>query len=104
VRFPLAYGAAAALATIVLAAAGYRTAGLGHHHTLFEALPYVLGAEVDVRARYLDRCRSKRNIAEYVRAGGISESDVAKLIEEVQTFRADVLDWLRARHPELGQT
>jgi hypothetical protein len=85
----------------VLAASGYRTTGLGHHETLFTALPHLLGPETRSRARYLNRCRRKRNIIEYVRPGGISDSDATKLIQEVQAFRAQVLAWLHANRPEL---
>ncbi len=101
-RFAIAYGAAVALATIALTAAGYRTVGAGHHQTLFEALPDILGEESRARANYLDDCRSKRNETEYVRAGGISRQEAADLLTEAKAFRDDVLGWLRASHPELA--
>lgn len=42
-RFTTAYQAALQLATIVLAASGYRTKGAGHHWITFKILPELFG-------------------------------------------------------------
>ena len=100
-RFAIAYNAALALATMVLHAAGYRSVGLGHHATTIQLLPDIIGPQVQVRADYLDNCRSRRNVADYDRAGVISGTEAAEVLAEARAFRADVLEWLRAHHPEL---
>src|SRR5882672_1064520 len=60
-RFGCAYEAALILASVAIACAGYRVKGLGHHSTIFEALPLALpGQESTEDARYFDRCRRLR--------------------------------------------
>jgi hypothetical protein len=100
-RYVTAYSAALALATIVLHAHGYRAVGLGHHWTTIQALPYMLGPEVQTRTDYLDNCRTRRNTADYDRAGTVSGSEAQELLAEVMAFRNDVLEWLRVNHPGL---
>jgi hypothetical protein len=100
-RFHTAYQGAYQLATIALAASGYRTAGESHHRTIFEAVPYCLGPDYEDLASYFDQSRSKRNVLDYDRAGEIAESEVAELLTEVKKFRQTVLAWLRAEHPKL---
>ncbi len=68
-RFTAVYNAALSLATIALAASGYRTTGVAHHATTFLALPLALGDNHRQAAQYLDTCRRKRNIVEYRRVG-----------------------------------
>jgi hypothetical protein len=96
-RFTTAYNAALQLATIVLRASGYRTAGVGHHWITFQALPELMGAGQQVRADYFDACRRKRNIADYDAAGEISDSETEELLAEALEFRRDVQAWLSAR-------
>ena len=100
-RFTAAYNAALQLATVVLRAAGYRTVGLGHHWATFQALPEVMGAEVQDRADYLDTCRAKRSVTDYDRAGEVSSTEVAEILKEARAFRTEVMAWLRAKHPAL---
>ena len=42
-RFATAYNAALQLATVVLRAEGYRTAGVGHHATVIACLRLIIG-------------------------------------------------------------
>lgn len=100
-RFVTGYQAAFQLATIVLAASGFRTTGTGHHWATFNVLPELLGREVETLADYFDQCRGKRNLSEYDRAGEISEGEAKELLGGARKFRATVLDWLRAHHPRL---
>lgn len=100
-RFATAYNAALQLATITLHAAGYRTAGHGHHWATLHVLPEIMGSKAQNRADYLDACRTKRNVADYDRAGEISEVEVAEILDEVGKFRSDLLKWLRTHHPHL---
>jgi len=102
-RFCAAYHAALQLATIPLASAGYRAAGVGHHATVFEALPLVMGEEFSTLSVYYDSCRAKRNIAEYRRVGEIMRSEVEELIQSVQEFIRQAKQWLRTHHPEFAE-
>jgi len=100
-RFSTAYQAVLQLATIPLHCTGYRTSGLGHHATVFEALPLIMGEAYEPLASYFDSCRVKRNVAEYQRIGEISKSEVAELIAAVERFRTQVIEWLRTNHSNL---
>ena len=100
-RFTTAYNAALQLATIALHAAGYRTVGHGHHWATLQVLPEIMGSKAQKRADYLDACRTKRNVADYDRAGEISEVELNEILNEVRKFHADLLDWLRTHHPDL---
>ena len=100
-RFATAYNAALQLATIVLHAAGYRTTGHAHHWATFHILPEVMGSKSLDLADYLDACRTKRNVADYDRAGEVSEVEMAEILDKVRKFRADLIEWLRSRYPDL---
>jgi len=100
-RFSAAYDAIFALASIPLYCAGYRTTGLGHHVTAFEALPVIMGEELRELADYFDTCRVKRNIAHYQRSGTISGDEVEELITSTAAFQEQVEQWLQTNHPEL---
>lgn len=100
-RFATAYNAALQLATAALYAAGYRTAGHGHHWTTLHALPEIMGSKAQKRTDYLDACRTKRNVVDYDRTGEISKLEVFEILNEVQKFRSDLLEWLRTHYHHL---
>jgi len=100
-RFTTAYQAALQLATIVLAASGFRTIGSGHHWVTFKMLPELMGSETQSLAEYFDLCRGKRNLSDYDRAGEISEHEAKELLKEAKKFRGAILNWLKTRHPTL---
>lgn len=100
-RFTTAYQAAFQLATIVLAASGFRTAGSGHHWVTFKVLPELLGPEFQDLTDYFDQCRGKRNLSDYDRAGEISEDEAVELLKEAKEFRGAILNWLKEHHPKL---
>ncbi len=100
-RFATAYNAALQLATIALHASGHRAAGAGHHWSTFHVLPEIMGPQAQVRADYLDSCRAKRNVTDYDRAGEISERDAEEILAEAETFRRELLAWLKKNHPTL---
>jgi len=81
---------------------GYRTRGIGHHLTTFEFLRTALGPNYEALVDYFDRCRTKRNIADYVGAGSISETEAEDLLEEVRAFAQTARAWIEANHPELA--
>lgn len=100
-QFGIAYNAALKLCTILLYAEGYRPEkNLAHYRTL-QALPMILGAGRKDDADYLDSCRSKRNTVEYDIAGRTSPEDAEELISFTLELKADVLNWLRSKHPQL---
>lgn len=101
-RFATAYGAALQLATIVLAASGYRVAARrGHHAVTFQALSALMGEDLADLAVYFDSCRALRNQSDYDRAGIVSEADVDELLRELAYFRRLVLEWVERKHPTL---
>lgn len=100
-RFQIAYQAALQLATIVLAASGYRTTGKDHHWVTFRVLPELLGAKSQELAAYFDQCRGQRNRSDYDRAGEIADHEAIELLQESKQFRRMVLAWLRQHHPKL---
>ena len=100
-RFQAAYQAALQLATIILAASGYRTTGAGHHWLTFNVLPELLGPQSQEIATYFDQCRGQRNRSDYDRAGEIAREEAIELLDEAKKFRRTVLSWLRERHRSL---
>ena len=100
-RFATAYNATLQLATIALYAAGSRASSTGHHWVTLRALPEIMGPQAKERADYFDACRSKRNLADYDRAGIISDAEADELLREARAFKADLIDWLSANHPHL---
>jgi len=65
------------------------------------ALPVILGKEKEADARYVDTCRTKRNVAEYDRVGSITDAEARELIQFILEFREDVVAWLKEKHPDL---
>ncbi|MDE1976137.1 MAG: hypothetical protein KGI84_02620 [Elusimicrobia bacterium] len=102
-RFATAYNAALQAGRACLAAEGYRTSGQGHHHTVFQALRHILPKESHHVLDYLDDCRSKRNLAEYLGADVASELESSELLREAQSFANFIQDFIRARHPRLAR-
>ncbi len=100
-RFVTAYNAALQASTAVMYAEGYRTAGSGHHRTTFEFLKAVSASEFGDLANYFDDCRRKRNRADYVGVGYISDTEAKYLVAEVAKFAQDARDWIRKHHPAL---
>jgi hypothetical protein len=101
-RFTIAYEAALELATVTLFCNGYETYGVGHHFTTFQALKETMGDVGKTYADYFEMCRTKRAVASYDRAGGVSETDVGSLLEEVRAFKREVLSWLKQHHPRFA--
>jgi len=101
-RFTIAYQAALQLAMIALYAKGYRSsASKGHHYVTIQSLRFTMGKQAKARVDYLDHCRKMRNASEYERAGVVSDIGVEELLEELQAFHQDVLDWLATSYPTL---
>jgi hypothetical protein len=88
-RFATAYNAALQTATMAVACAGYRTSGLGHHETTFEAADLAIGDGSAALTAYFESCRRKRNTLDYDRAHAKNRSGIANILlcskEEVLT-------------------
>lgn len=101
-RFTIAYNAALQAGRALLAAEGYRTSGLGHHATVFQALRHFLPKEQAHLPDYFDDCRSKRNLAEYTGIDIASEQEVKELAAEAHRFASLIQDLIHQRHPHLS--
>jgi len=100
-RFIAAYSAARAIATVPLAASGFRASGPGHHATVIAALPASLGPDALGLKAYLNQCRALRNRALYDEAHLVTAERVEELLEAVADLRRLVLTWLAENHPDL---
>lgn len=101
-RFATAYNAALQNATLVLYCAGYRTRGIRHHETTFEALPLVMGKHAADLAAYLDVCRRKRNIIDYDMSSVATETELEELQEHTRNFCKMTEEWIAKNHPEFA--
>lgn len=101
-RFATAFNAALQTAKMVIACAGYRTAGLGHHQTTFEAAELALGPQSARLIAYFDLCRRKRNVVDYDRAYVASETEAEQIIREADALLAMAELWTAENHPALG--
>jgi hypothetical protein len=101
-RFATAYSGALQLATVVLAASGFRTAAQrGHHVVTWQALPELLGVGTTDTAVYFDSCRALRNRGDYDRTGVVSAAEVDEVWREAEALREQVVGWLAREHPRL---
>jgi len=100
-RFGIAYNATLKLCTILLYVEGYKAERNLQHYRTIQALPKILGSEKNDDADYLDTCRAKRNTAEYDSVGVATDRDSDELIEFAESFRDEVMAYLRKNHPEL---
>ena len=99
-RLGITYNAALQLATIALAAEGYRAARERHHERTILSLRETIGASratVDL----LDVVRRKRNQANYEVAGSTSPREAEEMYKVVKELRLDVLRWLTRKHARL---
>ena len=101
-RFATAYNAALQLSKMVIACAGYRVTGTGHHRTTFEAMELVLGPSESGLSAYFDACRRKRNVVDYDLANVASDTEAEQLLREVERFRGIVEAWIASSHPGLA--
>jgi hypothetical protein len=100
--FQILYEAAYRWSDLAMRAEGWRTKGEGHHETLFSALPHFLGAGADRIARFLDRCRRRRNVVTYgIESPPVTENEVGRLASAVEELDSLVMFWLKSKHPEI---
>ena len=98
-RFATAYNAVLQLAKMVIACAGYRVAGQGHHQTTFEALELAMGPSIVAASTYFDTCRRKRNLVDYDVANLITETEADELLRQARQFGQLVEAWIAQNHP-----
>ena len=100
-KFGIAYNAVLTLCSVLLYSEGYRPGkgNLGHYYALASLAEIIDGRKGDIE--YLQACRAKRNTVEYDYAGGTTDSEARELLEFAQGLRADIIEWLRVKHPEL---
>ena len=98
-RFATAYNAALQTATMAVACAGYRTSGMSHHTTTFEAAELALGAGSAPFTAYFDACRRKRNTVDYDRAHVATETEATEVVKRAGDFLVLVEAWIVQNHP-----
>lgn len=98
-RFATAYSAALLVATVALAASGYRAAQEGHHYWTIRSLALTMKLDRGT-IQQLNIFRRKRNIADYERVGTVSELEIEKMLGLAKKLRTTVVDWLKSNHPE----
>ena len=96
----IAYNAGLQVATIALAASGYRASRAQHHVRVIQSLRETIGAGAELVATF-DAFRKKRNITGYERVGIVSDADAAEMRKLARDLRDDVLAWLRRHHANL---
>lgn len=100
-RHNIAYNAAVRLATLALAAAGYRAAREAQHYYVIHSLALTIGWD-ESRIERLDTARKRRNRVAYEAAGMISRGEAEEIRVLAQELRDAVPSWLRLTHPELA--
>lgn len=101
-RFATAYNAALQTAKMAVACAGYRTSGLGHHQTTFEAAELAVGPSSATFIAYFDACRRKRNTVDYDRAHVATETEAGQLLAEARSFVSLVENWIALNYPSFS--
>ena len=92
--YKFGYGAAQALAAVIVRGHGYKTRGMGHHETLFQTLGLLLPAEKEV-ANYFNRCREKRNTITYKAPNQATAEQATELLKRTQSFQKVVIEWVK---------
>ena len=96
----IAYNAALQLATVALAASGYRAAREAHHYRSIQSLTFTIGADKKL-LRQLDNFRKKRHISDYEQSGMVTQKEADAMVALAQELRDMVTAWLEKNHPEL---
>jgi hypothetical protein len=99
-RMTLAYNAALQLATVALAAEGYRPGRERAHERAIQSLAFTLDANTKT-VDALDLARRKRNVSNYNRAGATSRKEADEMYKVAMELRQSARKWLRERHPKL---
>ena len=99
-RLSISYNAALQLATLALAAEGFRPGRDRTHERAILSLRDT--ADIDANTvDLLDAIRRKRNQINYEHAGATSAAEAEELYKVAKALRGDVLRWLKSKHPAL---
>ena len=79
--------------------AGYRASREAHHYRVIQSLAYTIGAE-QPSIILLDGFRKKRNIADYERAGRVSDQEATEMIALTLRLHREFIQWLSEKHPD----
>ncbi len=86
-RFATAYNAALLVATMALAASGYRAQQEGYHYWSIQSLAFTLEIDANI-VKQLNAFRRKRNITDYERVGmALFSMQMFSARSEVKIFR-----------------
>jgi hypothetical protein len=97
-----AYGAILSGGRAALHAAGYRVphSNPSHHHYVIQSLRYTVGLAPSIVLQ-IEALQKKRNTADYVRVGGVSDALAAEARALARDILGSVRQWLAADHPNL---
>ena len=100
-RFDAAYKAIMQLANAALQANGYRTltSKPGHHLTMIQVMNITIGLDQNTII-VLNGLRKQRNNSDYF-GDIIPASTTADCVSHAENLNRNVLDWIKANHPEL---
>ena len=99
-RLGIAYNAALQLATLALAAEGYRPERQRSHEMAVQSLRYTVGLSQGAIDK-LDTVRRKRHLSNYERAGTASQREAEEVYDMAIELRRTVIEWLGGNHPNL---
>ena len=99
-RLGIAYNAALQLATLALAAEGYRPVRDQKHRRSILSLEQTIGADKGM-VYTLDTVRQSRNKNNYDLAGTTSTSEAEEVYDLAVDLKKQVIDWMQREHPEL---
>ncbi len=97
-----AYGAILSAGRAALLAAGHRVpkSNPSHHHHVIRSLRYTVGLAPSVVLQ-IEALQKKRNTADYVRVGGVSDALAAVARTLASEILKTVRQWLVKNHPDL---
>jgi hypothetical protein len=97
-----AYGAILSVGRAALHAAGYRVpnSNPSHHHYVIQSLRYTVGLAPSVVLQ-IEALQKKRNTADYVRVGGVSDTLAAEACALAGEILRSVRQGLVKNHPDL---
>ena len=97
VCYELAYDVARAAAQAVMAAEGYRPAGVSHHQVIFAFLRRAESGRWVDEAEFFDQARGTRRLCVYDQNGAISAAEAEELLSIAVRFFEEVNGWIAQR-------